>query len=377
MRLGIEAGLAPPPGCAAPSGLAITSATSTTAVLTFTDASNSGSYQIIYGPVGFQPAAGGTTVAATASPFTITGLQPGATYQVYVRSNCSGGGTSFLTGPLNFSTGCGANAVITTFPYTENFDNIPAGQTLPCGVSVLDANADGTTWAVAAANPNSGTNSIRYRGLNLSNVAADDWFFTPALTLLATSRYQVAFRYRGEGIANSPSAYTESLEVKSGTAATVAAQTNLLYTNPAITNTTYALANGTSVPVVALLPAGASTQYVGFHVKSAANQGNLYIDDVSVTAVAVTATSEALLRAVSVFPNPSATGVFDLEIHGAAAKGSLGVQVTNALGQRVYTGAARDNYTNRLDLSGLAPGLYVLQVRNGDERMTRQVSIVK
>jgi trimeric autotransporter adhesin len=242
---------------------------------------------------------------------------------------------------------------------------------------VLDANNDGATWAVSATNPNSGANSIRYRGLVLNNVVADDWFFTPPLTLLGTSRYQVAFRYRGEGIANSPSTYTESLEVKSGTAATVAAQTNLLFTNTAITNTNYALANGTSVPVVALLPAGASTQYVGFHVKSSANQGNLYIDDVAVTAVAITATSEALLRAVSVFPNPSTTGVFDLEVHGANAKGGLDVQVTNTLGQRVYSGAARDNYTNRLDLSGLAAGMYYLQVRNGNERMTSQVSIVK
>ena len=110
---------------------------------------------------------------------------------------------------------------------------------------------------------------------------------------------------------------------------------------------------------------------------SAALQSNLYIDDLSITATAVTATSEALLRAVSVFPNPSATGLFDLEIHGANAQRGLEVQVTNTLGQRVYSGAARDNYTNRLDLCQLAPGIYFLQVRNGEERMTSQVSIVK
>jgi hypothetical protein len=242
---------------------------------------------------------------------------------------------------------------------------------------VLDANNDGATWAITTTSPNSGPNSIRYRGLTVNNTAANDWFFTPALTLNATSRYQVAFRYRGEGIVNSPSSYTEKLEVTSGTAATVAAQTNILYTNNAITNTSYALANGTSTPAVALLPAGASTQYVGFHVMSDATQGNLYIDDISITATAVTANSEALLRAISVFPNPSTTGLFDLEIHGANAKGRLGVLVTNTLGQQVYTGLARDNYSNKLDLSNLAPGIYYLQVRNGDEQMTSRISIVK
>lgn len=376
-RLAIEFGVVVP-NCAAPTALAVGSITSTSASVSFTaPTSGTNGYEVVYGPVGFTPGAGGTVVTASASPVALAGLNPATTYQVYVRSNCTAGGTSSYSAPVTFTTQCSTSQTVTTFPYNQNFDTLVPGQALPCGVSVLDANNDGTTWAVAAANPNSGANSIRYRGLALNNVAANDWFFTPPLALLATSRYQVAFRYRGEGIANTTSSYTESLEVKSGTAATVAAQTNLLYTNPAITNTNYALANGTSTPVVALLPAGASTQYVGFHVNSTANQGNLYIDDVSVTAVAISATSEALLRAVSVFPNPSATGIFDLEVHGANAKSGLDVQVTNVLGQRVYSGSARDNYTNRLDLSVLAPGIYTLQVRNGNERMTRQVSIVK
>ncbi|WP_161787226.1 T9SS-dependent choice-of-anchor J family protein [Hymenobacter sp. IS2118] len=377
LRFAIEVGLAPAPACATPTALAVTATTATTATVSFADADNTGSYQIIYGPVGFQPATSGTTLTATTSPFTITGLQGGTTYQVYVRSNCTAGGTSFLTAPVNFSTSCNAVTTVATFPYRENFDALPPGQALPCGITVLNSNGDAATWAVSSTNANSGTRNIRYAGLTLNNVAADDWFFTPALELSASSRYQVAFRYRGEGITNSPSDFTESLEVTSGTAATVAAQTNVLYTNAAITNTSYALANGTSTPVVALLPAGAGTQFVGFHIKSLANQGNLYIDDIAITATAVTANSEALLRAISVFPNPSTTGLFDLEIHGAKAKGNLSVQVTNVLGQSVYTGSARDNYTNKLDLSSLAPGIYYLNVRTGAEYTTSRISIVK
>jgi hypothetical protein len=40
-------------------------------------------------------------------------------------------------------------------------------------------------------------------------------------------------------------------------------------------------------------------------------------------------------------------------------------------------GTARDNFTNRLDLSTLATGLYHLKVRAGDDYMLRQISIVK
>lgn len=377
-RLGIEVGLAPAPTCTTPTALVVTATTPTTATVTFTDASNTGSYQLVYGPVGFQPATEGTTVTVTGSPATITGLTPGATYQVYVRSNCTGGSTSFFSAPVTFSTGCAAATTIATFPYAEGFENIAAGQTLPCGLTVLDANNDKATWAITKTTPYAGVNALRYTSAITGSVVADDWFFTPPLTTTANTRYQVAFRYRGEGIAPAASSYTEKLEVKVGPSATPAGQTTTLYTNAAITNTSYALANATSTPAVAVFTPGAGTQYVGFHVFSDANQGNLYIDDLSITANVVTATSSAaLLRAVSVFPNPSTTGLFDLEIHGAQAKGTLGVLVTNALGQQMYTGSARDNYTNRLDLSGLAPGLYYLQVRNGDETMTRQLAIVK
>ena len=379
-RLAIELGTTVV-NCSPPTAVTTSNITATGATVAFTAATTGvASYQVVYGPTGFNPASGGTTITTTTSPVTLTGLTPATGYQVYVRSNCSSSGTSIFTAAASFFTACDPNVSVSTFPYNQNFDTVVPGQALPCGITTLDANNDGTTWRISTESPNSGTNNMRYQGATLNNIAANDWFFTPALVLpgTANTRYQVAFRYRAAGVGSTgTSNFTESLEVKSGTAATVAGQTSLLYTNTSINNLAYALANGTSTPVVAYLPAGASTQYVGFHVNSIANQGNLYIDDLSVTAVTITATSEALLRAISVFPNPSTTGLFDLAINGANAKQGLEVEVVNNLGQRVYVGTARDNFTNKLDLSRLATGLYHLKVKNGDEYMLRQISIVK
>ncbi|RZK31576.1 MAG: fibronectin type III domain-containing protein, partial [Hymenobacter sp.] len=238
-RLAIEIGLSAAPNCVAPASLAVVSTTANSATISFTDASNSGNYQLVYGAVGFTPTSGGTTVATTASPATITGLQPGTTYQVYIRANCTAGGQSVFSTPLTFSTPCAAATAITAFPYAEAFDNIASGQSLPCGFTVLDANGDGTIWRSSTENPNSGTTDIRYQGSVVNNVAANDWLFTPALVLpgTANTRYQVAFRYRAAGVGSTgTSNYTERLEVKSGTAATVAGQTNLLYTNTNINN---------------------------------------------------------------------------------------------------------------------------------------------
>lgn len=375
----IDVNLGSVPTCLPPTAATFSALTGTTAQVTFTGGTASPTgYTIIYGPAGFDPTTGGTTLTSATLPITITGLVPNTVYQVFVRTNCSATSQSVLSGPFQFQTGCAPNTTVAAFPYSETFDNIIPGQPLPCGITILNANGDAATWAINKTAPNSGVNAMRYTSAITNSLAADDWFFTPPLTTAASTRYQVAFRYRGEGILNSTSNYTERLEVKAGSSPTAAGQTTTLYTNNNITNTSYALANATSTPVVAVFAPGAGTQYVGFHVISAAEQGNLYIDDLSITSAVFTATtSEALLRAVSVFPNPSTTGAFDLEIHGANAKGAMSVRVTNTLGQLVYTGTARDNFTNKLNLTNLAPGLYSLQVRNGDETMTRQLAIVK
>jgi hypothetical protein len=375
----VDVNLGSAPTCLPPTAATFSALTGTTAQVTFTGGTASPTgYTIIYGLAGFDPTTSGTTLTSATLPISITGLTPNTVYQVFVRTNCSATSQSTLSGPFQFQTGCAPNTTVAAFPYSENFDNIIPGQPLPCGITILNANGDAATWGINRTAPNSGTSAMRYTSAITNSLAADDWFFTPALTTAASTRYQVAFRYRAEGILNSPSNYTERLEVKAGPSATAAGQTTTLYTNTNITNTNYALANATSVPAVAVFTPGAGTQYVGFHVISAAEQGNLYIDDLSITSAVFTATtSEALMRAISVFPNPSTTGAFDLEIHGANAKGALSVRVTNTLGQQVYSGTARDNFTNQLNLTNLAPGLYSLQVRNGDETMTRQLAIVK
>ncbi|AII52180.1 T9SS type A sorting domain-containing protein [Hymenobacter sp. APR13] len=86
--------------------------------------------------------------------------------------------------------------------------------------------------------------------------------------------------------------------------------------------------------------------------------------------------SPALARSISMFPNPS-QGQVTLDIRDAKAKGAMQVQITNALGQVVHTAAVRDNAENKLDLSGLATGMYVLRVQSGSEYTIRQLVLTK
>jgi hypothetical protein len=377
-----EAVIAPVATCPQPTNLVATATTATTASFSFTAAAGATGYQIVYGPQGFTPGpTSSTTPTFTGTTYTVTSLSPATSYDFYVRTICSATDQSGLTGPARATTAC-TPPVISTFPYSQNFDVVTAGQTVPCGITVADINNDGFTWkATGTVDPTLATgnisrstpNAMVYSYNNVGptpTVGADDWFFSPALTLNNTQRYRVSFYYRVAA-----GGYSERLEVKYGTATTPAGQTNLLYTNNNLTNSAYQLANNASAPVVAdILATG--TYFVGFHATSLANQGFLAIDDLTITAGPL-ATSEALKRAVSVFPNPSNTGSFNLEIHGANAKQAMSVEVTNMLGQRVYTGSAKDNFRNTVDLSTLASGIYTLKVRNGEEYTQQQISIVK
>ena len=275
----VQVSAVPTPACQQPTGLAVSGITSTGVTVTFTGTTNSTAYNIIYGPRNFNPSTAGTTVATTASPFTLGGLTQNTNYDVYVQTTCGTTGTSLITGPLSFLTSC---ATTTTFPYFENFDGVTA-PALPCGVTVLDSNNDGTTWKNAAVSPNSSPNAMQYM-YNGSNVG-NDWFFTNALYMQAGATYQLQFKYRGYG------SLTEAMEVKVGNAATAAGQTTTVFTNNSFNSSTYTTTTaGTGANQVAgFTPTTSGVYYFGFHAISPANQWYIYVDDVQVDAVSLAA----------------------------------------------------------------------------------------
>ncbi len=376
----LEAVTTPPATCPAPGNVAVSTVTQTSAVVTFAAPAPATAYQVFYVPSGTPLTSGSPNVAASSSPVTINGLAPGTGYDVYVVAACGSTNRSAPAGPVFFVTPC-TTPTITSFPYAQNFDVIANGQTLPCGIQVADVNNDGFTWEPI--------NSVRQGSVNVNVTRAaspfamvyafnpdattggNDWFYLPAMRFQAARTYRLSFYYRRS---NNP--LVEALEVKYGPMATAAAQTNLLWTNNNINLPTYLLADNNSTPAVAdITPTATALDYIGFHCNSLPNKQFLAVDDVTVSVLL--ATSVALAHAVNVYPNPSATGRFTLDISGADAANAMSVDVTNMLGQRVYGGMVRDNFRNELDLSALPAGIYSLRVSNGREQLQQQVVIVK
>lgn len=116
-----------PISCLRPSGLSFTATTDNSAVISWTENGTATAWNIEYGPAGFTPGSG-TTVAVTATSYTLTGLTAATAYDVYVQSDCGAGDASLWTGPVSFSTAC----VASDLPFVELFNNLASGSIPNC-----------------------------------------------------------------------------------------------------------------------------------------------------------------------------------------------------------------------------------------------------
>ena len=82
---------------------------------------------------------------------------------------------------------------------------------------------------------------------------------------------------------------------------------------------------------------------------------------------------------VKLYPNPSTTGEFMLEGRFTKRAGHVDISVVNVLGSRVYNQRVTkpDVLTDRLDLSRLTPGVYLVHFDTDEGRITKRVVIIK
>ncbi|HIP47808.1 MAG TPA: T9SS type A sorting domain-containing protein [Lutibacter sp.] len=109
-----------PPSCLAPTDLAITNITTEGVDISFTDNASASAWEYVMQADGTgEPADGVAGTAITAITESVTGLDVNTAYEVYVRTDCTGGDFSTWRGPVSFTTLCVAE---TSFPYIEEFE---------------------------------------------------------------------------------------------------------------------------------------------------------------------------------------------------------------------------------------------------------------
>ena len=118
--------------CPAPSaGIAVVNSTALTADLSWTAGGGSLNSELVYQPVGNgAPAtAPGTGSVVGGTSTTVTGLDPDAAYEFYVRDECTAGTLySVWAGPFYFNTFSVPNCATTVFP-ANGATNVPSGST--------------------------------------------------------------------------------------------------------------------------------------------------------------------------------------------------------------------------------------------------------
>lgn len=171
--------------------------------------------------------------------------------------------------------GLAISAASSTVPYTMGFEVPNIGNEIG-GFTWTneDSNNDGFSWGLSTFSPNLGSVHFRNDWNDDGQTAANDWLFSPCLTLTNTKAYKLKF-FTEVGSDNN-GVYDEKLEVKTGTVNTSAGMTEMIQDYGTLSNDVY------EEKIVAFKPTTAGTYYVGFHCYSDADKFFLDIDDVTI-----------------------------------------------------------------------------------------------
>jgi len=129
------------PSCPRPTHLSVTNSSLNSVTLSW-DESDATSWEIAYGPTGFDPDSDTAMIVSTSSnPFEVQNLDEATTYQFYVRALCTGSDISPWSTPTIGSTTCD----LTSLPYSENFDSYITSSTYSDAAGI--APNCWTTWS--------------------------------------------------------------------------------------------------------------------------------------------------------------------------------------------------------------------------------------
>ena len=157
-----------PPTCLPVTGLTVSDLNDSSAIISWN--SSAASYSVYNGTTYV-----GTT---TDTSYTINGLLATTAYTFGVRAICAADDSAIIA-TVSVTTPCGA---VSTFPFEEEFNEIPACWTL------IDADGDGQNWFIFNT---SGT--IQSASYNSAALTPDNWLVTPPLAMPATGSYEVTW----------------------------------------------------------------------------------------------------------------------------------------------------------------------------------------
>lgn len=246
-----------------------------------------------------------------------------------------------------------------TFCFSQLSENFDASSSLPSGwVAYAGTNGLGTgqSWGISTSRSFSAPNSafVRYEAGGLN----EDWLVTPLIDLTGMTGTSLTF-YGGQQYTD-PYGTVYEIKVSTTSQTSHASFTTVAtYSEADFTNITVPAL--TSLKTVDLSAYNGQQIYVAF-VMTQNDGDNWFIDNVNVTASMSTDDFRSDLK-TTLYPNP--TKDF-LNVKASSAVESI--EMYSILGNLVKT------YTNteRLDVSELANGTYIVKIKSIDGEVSRQ-----
>ena len=370
--------------CAAPTNLAVSNVTATTAVVSFTPNAAAVGYLVRYYRTG-GTASGISQKPAASSPLTLTNLQAAASYTVSVGSICS--------------------TRDTLYSRPQSFVTSGAGATCASVTNVLFSAISSTT-ATVSFTPVSGALGYLVTYYAMGDSANTHTITTtsspvPLLHLQSGVRYVVRITTLcGSGTTSSP---VVSSFLTSGGTSTCMPVTNVTVTatSNSTASVTFTPGAGNALFYISYHLAGDSTRWVSTSASPATLTGlapghTYYVQVLSScgTSTTVVYTSSGSIAfgfrgtalgaraglgagTLEVFPNPAHQTV-NLLLPAVAGAPSASVTLLNALGQPVRTSAVVLTNTTtsaQLDLTGLVPGLYTVRVAAAGQSASQRLAV--
>lgn len=235
---------------------------------------------------------------------------------------------------------------VANLPYSYGFETADLDEW------IVTNEGTGNIWertqaSIETPDPSEGTYYMMYE-FNSSN-AANSYLYSKGLNLKAGKDLTLEFDYQGIN-----PMFTEKMEVRIGTAATVAGQTQQLWINEDINNYPYETATvNFTVPTDGVY-------YISFRVFSDPDIFYLALDNVKVfeTILAIDNVEKSTLE---FYPNP----VHDI-LTIADSKEISSVEIYDASGKKVFSNASKSSKLE-LNLAQLKAGIYVVKTKTAGD----------
>ena len=354
VTLEFSVNIIPLPTCLAPAGVTVdaTMITPTAASVTWTASSSVPAlgYEYFYTTTNDVPTAATIptgSVAAAITTANLTDLSPATTYKIYVRAVCSATDFSAWSQSATFLTNCASSAL----PYTIDFESATVPNLPTC---TYNQNVGtGNNW-ITANNPGFGFTSKVLRYAYNSSNAANAWFFTNSVDLIAGTQYSITYNY-----GTNSTTFVEKFKIAFGTSATSTSMTTEIFDHSNVTGNTLQNNTATFTPTVS------GTYTIGFNVYSETDQNSLFIDNIIIQEAL--ATGDFTNNKFTVYPNPVKDNLnirYNENIDNVA--------IFNLLGQQVIV--KNINATEgKVDMSNLSTGTYLIKVTSGEKVQTIKV----